>query len=72
LIALWKLNPANNEPIIPLDDYPRKKYHSYEQTNGDEVFISAEFEIDSTTAIGLSKNICPLTVRLNRNYFKSN
>ncbi|KAA6339256.1 DNA replication and repair protein RecF [termite gut metagenome] len=56
LIALWKLNPANNEPIIPLDDYPRKKYHSYKQTNGDEVFISAEFEIDSTTAIGLSKN----------------
>jgi hypothetical protein len=56
LIALWKLNPANNEPIIPLDDYPRKKYHSYEQTNGDEVFISAEFEIDSTTAISLSVN----------------
>lgn len=23
LIALWKLNPANKEPIIPLIDYPR-------------------------------------------------
>ncbi|KAA6312392.1 DNA replication and repair protein RecF, partial [termite gut metagenome] len=55
LIALWKLNPANGELIIPLDDYPRKKYHNYEQTKGDEVFVSAEFEVDTTTAISLSK-----------------
>jgi predicted ATP-dependent endonuclease of OLD family len=54
LIALWKLNPANNEPIIPLDDYPRKKYHNYEQTNGEEIFISAEFEADASTASSLS------------------
>jgi AAA15 family ATPase/GTPase len=32
LIALRKLNPANNEPINPFDDYPRKKYNNYEQT----------------------------------------
>ena len=55
LIALWKLNPANNEPIIPLDDYPRKKYHDYEQTNGEEVFISAEFEVNTKTASSLSE-----------------
>ncbi|GHU86509.1 hypothetical protein FACS1894153_3730 [Bacteroidia bacterium] len=55
LIALWKLNPANNEPIIPLDDYPRKKYHDYEQTEGKEIFISAEFEADTKTASSLSE-----------------
>ena len=55
LIALWKLNPANNEPIIPLDDYPRKKYHDFVQTEGKEVFISAEFEVDTATASSLSE-----------------
>jgi predicted ATP-dependent endonuclease of OLD family len=55
LIALWKLNPANAESIIPLDDYPRKNYHNYEQTNGDEVFISAEFELEVNTASRLSE-----------------
>jgi predicted ATP-dependent endonuclease of OLD family len=55
LIALWKLSPANNEPIIPLDDYPRKKYHDYERTNGEEVFISTEFEADADTVKILSE-----------------
>jgi predicted ATP-dependent endonuclease of OLD family len=55
LIALWKLNPANNELIIPLDDYPRKQYHNYEQTDGEEVFISAEFEVNTKTASSLSE-----------------
>jgi predicted ATP-dependent endonuclease of OLD family len=54
LIALWKLNPANGEPIIPLIDYPRKKYHTYPQTNGEEIFISAEFEVDNDIASKLS------------------
>lgn len=54
LIALWKLNPANKEPIIPLIDYPRKKYHTYPQTEGGEIFISAEFEVDPTVANSLS------------------
>jgi predicted ATP-dependent endonuclease of OLD family len=56
LIALWKLNPANNEPIISLDDYPRKKYHNYQQTEGEEDFISAEFEVDAETAQKLSQD----------------
>lgn len=55
LVALWKLNPANDEPITPLIDYPRKKYHSYNATNGEEVFISAHFEIDENIAEKLSR-----------------
>ncbi len=38
LLALWKLNPANKEPITPLVDYPRKKYHNYISTKGEETF----------------------------------
>ena len=41
LLALWKLKPANNEPIIPLIDYPRKRYVDYKETEGEEIFISA-------------------------------
>ena len=29
LIALWKLHPANGEPIIPLNDFPRHLYSNY-------------------------------------------
>lgn len=54
LLALWKLNPANNEPIVPLVDYPRKKYHNYSNTNGEEIFISAEFELGDVIADKLS------------------
>ncbi len=49
LLALWKLNPANDEPIVPLDDYPRKKYVDYKSTKGEEIFISAIFEFDDET-----------------------
>ena len=55
LLALWKLNPANNEPINPLTDYPRKLYHTYSNTDGKEVFISAEFNISDELAHLLSK-----------------
>jgi AAA15 family ATPase/GTPase len=47
LLGLWKLNPANNEPIVPLSDYPRKKYVDYESTNGDEIFVKAKFSLGS-------------------------
>lgn len=46
LLALWKLNPANDEPIIPLSDYPRKKFIDYETTDGAEIFITAVFEFN--------------------------
>lgn len=55
LLALWKLNPANDEPIIPLIDYPRKKYHNYSSTKGEEIFISAEFELGEAIADQLSE-----------------
>tara|TARA_R110000868_G_scaffold170223_4_gene405435 strand:+ start:627 stop:2762 length:2136 start_codon:yes stop_codon:yes gene_type:complete len=44
LIALWKLNPANKEPIIPLDDFPRHIYSNYKADNhSEDVFIAADF-----------------------------
>nr|WP_222852180.1 AAA family ATPase [Olivibacter sp. SDN3] len=47
LIALWKLRPANKEPIIPLADYPRHLYSQYKADGHDsDVFIKADFEID--------------------------
>ncbi len=57
LLALWKLNPANNEPINPLTDYPRKLYHTYSNTDGREIFISPEFEISDQ----LAKSVADLT-----------
>lgn len=55
LLALWKLNPANSEPIVPLIDYPRKKYHNYSTTKGEEVFISGHFYFYGSTAEKLSE-----------------
>jgi predicted ATP-dependent endonuclease of OLD family len=47
LIALWKLNPANHEPIVPLDDFPRHLYSNYKANNhSEDVFIAADFILD--------------------------
>lgn len=54
LVGLWKLNPANSEPIDPLIDYPRKKYVDYRATEGNEIFIIGDFE--------LSESVCKQTV----------
>ncbi len=44
LIALWKLNPVNNEPIIPLDDFPRHIYSNFKaDKHSEDVFIAADF-----------------------------
>lgn len=44
LIALWKLNPSNKEPIVPLDDFPRHLYSKYKADNhSEDVFIAADF-----------------------------
>jgi predicted ATP-dependent endonuclease of OLD family len=73
LLALWKLKPANDEPIIPLIDYPRKKYVDYKETKGNEIFISAEFELEDKEAENLStlsgwhKELCK-TVLIQRRY----
>lgn len=44
LLALWKLNPANDEPINLLSDYPRNKYASNKTLAVSEIFIEATFE----------------------------
>ncbi len=49
LIGLWKLNPANNEDIVPLIDYPRKKYVDYAKTNGEEIFVSGYYQLDESS-----------------------
>lgn len=54
LLALWKLNPANDEPILPLDDYPRKRFVDFKDTKGEEIFIEAEFSLDDES-VGLVK-----------------
>ncbi len=54
LLALWKLNPANNEEIDPLSDYPRKEYVDFAKTKGNEVFISTVFEVNQSLAENLS------------------
>lgn len=44
LVALWKLRPANDEPIVPLDDFPRHLYSQYKADNhSSDVFILADF-----------------------------
>ena len=44
LLALWKLKPANSEPIVPLDDFPRHLYSQYKADNhSNDVFILADF-----------------------------
>jgi predicted ATP-dependent endonuclease of OLD family len=51
LIALWKLRPANNEPIIPLSDYPRHLYSNFKAGDHEkDVFIEADFELDETVS----------------------
>ena len=50
LLALWKLNPANNEPIVPMFDYPRKEFVDYDSVGKVTPFIQAEFEFGDTVA----------------------
>ncbi|MBP7611553.1 MAG: AAA family ATPase [Paludibacter sp.] len=58
LIALWKLNPANNEPIVPLDDFPRHLYSNYKADNHNEdVFIAADFILENALQTEISKEL---------------
>ncbi|GAB3726528.1 AAA family ATPase [Spirosoma lituiforme] len=47
LAALHKLNPADNAPIDPLADYPRKHYLAFENNAAKEPFIRATFATDA-------------------------
>lgn len=58
LIALWKLNPANNEPIIPLNDFPRNIYSKYKiDKHSEDVFIQADFILDDKLANEISTEL---------------
>jgi len=58
LIALWKLRPANNEPIVPLDDFPRNLYSKYKTDNhADDVFIQADFILSDALSDAISKEL---------------
>ncbi|THV61294.1 hypothetical protein EZV76_02915 [Flagellimonas alvinocaridis] len=58
LIALWKLNPANKEPIVPLDDFPRHLYSEYKAGNHKEdIFISADFILEDSFSEEIAKRL---------------
>ncbi|QJW89870.1 AAA family ATPase [Spirosoma taeanense] len=58
LIALWKLNPANAEPIVPLDDFPRHLYSRYKaDKHSEDVFIAADFILDEKFQNDIAKQL---------------
>lgn len=48
ILALWKLRPVRDGEIDPLHDMPTKEYSSWRSIPEKIVFISADFELDST------------------------
>ena len=48
ILALWKLRPVRDGEIDPLHDMPTKEYSSWRSIPEEIVFISADFELDST------------------------
>lgn len=48
ILALWKLNPVRDGEIDALHDMPTKEYSSWRSIPEKIVFISADFELDST------------------------
>jgi len=69
LQALWKLRPANTEPIVPLSDYPRDKYAGYEETEGEETFITADFLLTDKQAAETTEGGHQFSIlRLSRRY----
>lgn len=58
LVALWKLNPVNNEPIIPLDDFPRHLYSNFKaDKHSEDVFIAADFILKESFLLEISKEL---------------
>ncbi len=67
LIALWKLNPANKEPIIPLDDFPRHLFSKYKGDNhSEDVFIAADFLLSDSFQNEISKELKCDKTQINR------
>lgn len=55
LVPLWKLNPATDGEINPLQDYPRDRYHIIREMKYKPVFIEAKFLLSDKFAINISK-----------------
>ena len=48
LLPLWKLNPARDGQIRPIEDYPRKRYSEFRALDEKPVFIRARFSVPSS------------------------
>jgi predicted ATP-dependent endonuclease of OLD family len=58
LLALWKLKPANDEPIVPLDDFPRHLYSNYKaDKHSQDVFIAADFILDEKLQVEIASEL---------------
>src|SRR5436309_4045311 len=54
LMPLWKLKPAKDGDINPLQDYPRKRYNEIRSMENKPVFIEAHFEMADAEASEIS------------------
>ena len=45
LLPLWKLNPAKDGAIIPMADFPRKKFNDYRNLKKKPTFIEGIFNV---------------------------
>ena len=45
LLPLWKLKPAKDGAIIPMADFPRKKFNDYRNLEQKPTFIEGIFDV---------------------------
>ena len=58
LLALWKLKPANDELIVPLDDFPRHLYSNYKaDKHSEDIFIAADFILDEKLQVEIASEL---------------
>jgi AAA15 family ATPase/GTPase len=55
LLPLWKLKPAKDGAIVPMTDFPRKKFNDYRNLKTKPKFIEAAFEVSISVSEQLSK-----------------
>lgn len=55
LLPLWKLKPAKDGEIIPMADFPRKRFNDYRNLKDKPIFIKAFFEVADEVREQLAK-----------------
>src|ERR1700722_2496255 len=55
ILPLWKLKPAKDGAIVPMADFPRKKFNDYRNLKDKPTFIEAVFGLPSDLAEKLAK-----------------